>query len=540
MFALTLTAPAATITAADSTGRTLTGLAIPYGQVGSTSAGPLTIRPGAIKVPADLRRVKLFREHGRTTPIGYTVDHADTPAGVSMAFHVAATPDGDLALLEASEGIRDGLSVELHNVKIHNGIVTAADLVGVAQVAVPAFPGAVLTASQATPIPDTPDDTGAGDPDSRPSPGPSPADADSTPTPAGDTPDPDSHPDPETDPAAPTESETAVTVTAEASRPAPAAERAGAAGPGSMLEFAAALAPIITAAGDAGTVNAALTDITPPNTGDPGGAFLRPTWLGELWTPRRDARHFLNVFSGPALTGMTWEGWKWEVMPTVDTYAGNKTAIPTSPATIVPATGEATRIAGGWDVDRIYEDFNTGFIAALLEAATYDYGQKSEAALAATLLAEATDAGAATTVGDALIAVASQLSSVGAVLSTVAMASDLFAAFLGMPVTDVPWWLTKQSTVTLSGDGSTDVAGIVIDVIPTLPAGTLLGADKNAVDFRETGPFRVQALNIPNGGIDVALFGYQGQIVRDARGIAKSAVAAAPLSTTAPAARTSK
>ena len=172
-------------------------------------------------------------------------------------------------------------------------------------------------------------------------------------------------------------------------------------------------------------------------------------------------------------------------------------------------------------MDRIYEDFNTGFIAALLEAATYDYGLKSEAALAAALLAAATDVGTAASVEAGLIALASHLASVGATLSTVAMAPDVFGVFLGIPVTEVPWWLTKQSSVSLSGDGSTDVAGIVIDVVPSIPSGTMLGADRNAVDFRETGPFRVQALNIPNGGIDVALFGYQGQIVRDARGIAK-------------------
>ena len=190
---------------------------------------------------------------------------------------------------------------------------------------------------------------------------------------------------------------------------------------------------------------AALTDIVPP-TADPSGAFMRPMWLGELWTPRRDARHFVNVFSGPALTAMTWEGWKWQTMPVVGDYAGNKTPIPTSPAVIVPATGTAERIAGGWDVDRIYEDFNTGFIAALLEAATYDYGQKSRGeALAAALEAAATDAGTVDTVEAGLIALASTLASAGATLSTVAMASDVFAAFLGMPVTEVPWWLTKQS-----------------------------------------------------------------------------------------------
>ena len=144
---LTLTAPAATIDATDTEARTLAGIAVPYGQVGATSAGRLTIDAGAIRVPDDLRRVKLFREHGRTTPVGYALTSTDSPDRLEMTFTVGRTPDGDTALLEASEGIRDALSVELDNVKIEGGHVTGADLVAVAQVAVPAFSSAVLTGS---------------------------------------------------------------------------------------------------------------------------------------------------------------------------------------------------------------------------------------------------------------------------------------------------------------------------------------------------------------------------------------------------------
>ncbi len=520
---MTLTAPAA-IFAADAQTRRLAGVAIPYGEQGYTSAGPVTIDAGAIRVPANLRAVKLFRDHGRTTPVGYATDVDDTATQLDMGFTVARTPDGDLSLLEAREGVRDALSVELNNVELDAGHVVSADLVAVAQVPVPAFAGARLTASLtddeqaqvydlAQQIMDTTTPTEPDQPDQ--------------PDQGGDTTSGDQT-------AAEQEEETMTDTTTEAAA-APAgltagmipAERTPARrGPRTLAEFSASLAGVMQAAGDASQVNAALTDIIPANTGDPGGAFLRPIWLGELWTPRRDSRHFLNVFNGPALTSMTWEGWKWETYPTVDTYAGNKTPIPTSPAAIVPATGAAERIAGGWDVDRIYEDFNTGFIAALLEAATFDYAQKSEAKLVATLVAEATDAGSAVDVPAGLQALAAALASVGAQLSTVAMATDVFADFLGIPVNEVPWWLTKQSVVDLSGDGSTDVAGIVIDVVPSLAAGTMLGADANAVDFRETGPFRVQAVNIPNGGIDVALFGYQGQIVRDDRGIVKVTVAA--------------
>src|SRR4029077_11587115 len=104
---LRLSAPTATIDAADTDARTLAGVAIPYGEAGSTSAGRLTIDAGAIRVPDQLRRIKLFREHGRTTPVGYATTATDSPDTLDMTFAVGRTPDGDTALLEATEGIRD-------------------------------------------------------------------------------------------------------------------------------------------------------------------------------------------------------------------------------------------------------------------------------------------------------------------------------------------------------------------------------------------------------------------------------------------------
>ena len=82
------------------------------------------------------------------TPLGYAVE-ADRRRRRRCGWGspIARTPDGDQALVEASEGLRDALSVELNDVTVEAGHVTAADLVAVAQVAVPAFAGAQLTAT---------------------------------------------------------------------------------------------------------------------------------------------------------------------------------------------------------------------------------------------------------------------------------------------------------------------------------------------------------------------------------------------------------
>lgn len=519
-YTLCLTSPAAAVTAAadpnapaGQTDRVLSGLGIPYGPIGKTSAGPVTVAAGALTWPEDLRRVKLFTEHGRATPVGYAIEAADTDAGSHWRFRVGNTPAGDAALLEAAEGIRDALSVELDDVTIVNGAVTAGTVAAFALVPLPAWADARLAASRHP-------EGGETVPPQQPE----------QPDPAGPGPSPDPEPDP-TDPPEPdptTEQETTVTTTTTTAGPpadtlqAAAASLnpvalAGAAGPASITAAASSVAGAMRAAnGSAAALEAALTDITPAASGD---AFMRPAWLGELWTPRATQRDWMDLIGTKPLTSMTWDGWKWQTYPEVDDYEGNKKPIPSSPAKIVPASGTATRIAGGWDVDRIYEDFNTGFIAALLEAATVDYALKSETKLAAALLDEATPAaGGADTVTAALSLIVTTLINAGARLSGVGMAADVFADFIELPADQVPWWLKGQAVVNIS-DVSVSIGGIRVFANHSLPAGTMLGADKRAIDFRETGPFRLQALNLPNGGIDVAVMGYQGQIVHDSRGI---------------------
>lgn len=511
---LLLTSPAATVTAATDpdagapAGRELSGLALPYGPIGRTSAGPVTVAAGAVVLPNDLRRVKLFTEHGRHTPVGFALAADDTAAGLVMRFRVGATPAGDSALLEAAEGVRDALSVELDDVTITNGAVTSAVLAAVALVPLPAFADARLAASH------DPGATGA------PDPAPDPAEQ----PPATPDPDPSTDPTPRQEPTVTTTTTTTAPPTTD---PPAGASLNGAAtvtasGPASVTAAATQIATAMQGAnGSAAALEAALVDITPKASGD---AFMRPQWMGELWTPRAAQRPWMNLIGTKPLTSMTWTGWKWETYPDVADYAGNKTAIPSSPAKIVPADGKAERLAGGWDMDRIYEDFNTGFASALLDAATVSYGIKSEAKLAASLLAASTKLpGAAPDLTAALGLIIQSLIAAGASLDGVGMSADVYGAFLGLTKMEVPWWLEDAAKINLTGQ-TVDLPGVAMFCGPLLPAGTVIGLDKRAIDFRETGPFRLQALNLPNGGIDVALMGYQGQIVHDKRGIVSTTV----------------
>jgi hypothetical protein len=494
---LELTAPVPAVTAA-ADDRTLSGVALPYGVSGRTSAGSVTVDAGAVTVPSELRRVKLFRDHGRQTPVGYTTAADDTPEALRMTFHAAATPDGDVALLEAGEGIRDCLSVELDDVVIKAGHVTAASLTAVALVPIPAFTGADLVAA------DTPEGNAMNAP---------------VPTPT----DPTSPPPP--DPSVPPIPDQPGPVFASLN---PTGGAFTAAPP--VPSFAAAVARIrgsLNGSTDAGVINAALSDVVPANDG--GQAYLRDQWLGEIWSPLAAQRHYIPAIGSAPLTGMRVYGWKWTTTPVVGPYAGNKTAIPSNPVAIGPAEATAYRLAGGWDVDRIFVDVAApGFLEAMFQAASVDCSNKTEAHVAATLLAGATDLGYAADIGGALAAIGGALSPFGLSPSFVGVASDVWAGYLALTTAEVPWWLGGSVSV---GTGTGTAGGQSIFCDPSLPAGTVLAGARQAATYYQTpggSPLRVQAVNIPNGGVDIAVFLYAAEMINDARGVVKVVVGVDP------------
>ena len=124
------------------------------------------------------------------------------------------------------------------------------------------------------------------------------------------------------------------------------------------------------------------------------------------------------------------------------------------PAVIVPAEATAQRIAGGWDLDRIYVDFNTGFVEAFQRPPSADYKKKSQtyfinghAAItgppaipaADGIMDDATDLGAAGRPGRRRSRpIVAFLIGNGANVSFIAMAGDVFADFLTLTSADVP------------------------------------------------------------------------------------------------------
>jgi HK97 family phage major capsid protein len=95
------------VTAADTVKRTISGTIVTWNEQGNTSVGPTVFAANSI----EMKPVKLLLEHDRTRPIGKLLSHEVTANGIVATFKIANTMAGEDALIEATEGLRDGFSV---------------------------------------------------------------------------------------------------------------------------------------------------------------------------------------------------------------------------------------------------------------------------------------------------------------------------------------------------------------------------------------------------------------------------------------------
>jgi hypothetical protein len=468
-------------TTIDAAARRIRGIVVPYGVPSAPTRNGRRYRFAGPPANAG-ELIDMVREHDEDAVVGRLQAWEPGDGHLAAATRAFTTSAGNDALVEASEQVRTGFSIGAEAtdaVLADDGVWDVREWTArhIGLVRRPAFAGSTLTsiaASEAEPETDEDDEDETED--------------DEQPTPPATPP-------------------------VELSR----RPRRSAA-----LTFARArdtLADAIRRSPDAAFVNAALTDIIPSS--DAGQGFLQPQWLDELWTPVAARRDYIESINRQALTtGTRVYGWKWELLPEVADYAGNKTPIPSNAVSTVPAEAPITRLAGGWDVDRIYVDLgNAGYLEALFQAATRDYALKTEAKVSAALKAEATPAAAESLV-DAFNVIALTLAGVGASPSFVGIASDLWGGFLGLSSDAVPWWVAQSSAISLT-NSTGNVNDLRFFMDPNLAAGHVLAGDRNAATYFEASPapLRVQAVNIPNGGIDIAVFGYQAVLVNDPRGL---------------------
>ena len=89
---------------------------------------------------------------------------------------------------------------------------------------------------------------------------------------------------------------------------------------------------------------------------------------------------------------------------------------------------------------------------------------------------------------------------------------------------EVPWWMGGADTLSI-GTSTGGIGGLRLFADPELEEGQIIGLDSRAVTYKEpAAPIRVQALDVPRGGIDMAVFGYHSTMVNDARAILKASI----------------
>lgn len=97
----------------DTERRIIEGIVVPYGptKVAWKGGQRWRFQQGSLIVPAELHRNKALRDHDNSQPLGKLVFAEDRPEGMFARYKIIEGPDGDRALAEADDQIRDGWSV---------------------------------------------------------------------------------------------------------------------------------------------------------------------------------------------------------------------------------------------------------------------------------------------------------------------------------------------------------------------------------------------------------------------------------------------
>ena len=145
-----LTAQAVTVDAApgDTPTRTITGIAVPYGETATVNDGT-RVRFEAGSLPVDGKAPKLFMYHDSTQPVGLVTARQDTDAGMLFSARISGTAAGDEALTLALDGVLDAVSVGVNPTRFSYDdegtmIVFEAEWLELSLVPIGAFAGAEI------------------------------------------------------------------------------------------------------------------------------------------------------------------------------------------------------------------------------------------------------------------------------------------------------------------------------------------------------------------------------------------------------------
>lgn len=518
--------------------RTITGLLIPYNEVGRTNVGMFEVEAGVISIPADPSVVSLNVDHDRYQPVGRATRVWEEDAGIMATFRIADTPEGDAALADVLAGTRSRLSGEFRT-GIKAGKATGGNLAAGALVERGAFASAMVLASDSE----------------IPQPYEAPESASSS-TYVSEYTDEDGNVWRRVE-----ENVSTTTVTQVSGEPQEEEEEGTdvpendndvqARLPGATTkprgpqkqEILAAIATYRKNPLDASAreVLAALSDIKISGSGAlPAAGVGQPNWLGRLDLGVAYVREYItlcklgtdiNAFGKKAFTfhrgtagNPTW---------TDGTWAGNKTEINSGVGHTKTLESTLDRYARGADIGREFFDLpgGTEIIEAFLTELETDYMQWSDEKARELIVATAGApvaptvypgvdghdyAGAMGQLIQGILAVKRKKADKRRDTPTFAIANAAaFEELLYTPKDLVPEFITFD----VSSDGTARVDGKVHvvegDTGVEDTASVIVGADY-AIEFDELpgGPLHVNALEIAKGGVDEAVHGYLQKFVR--------------------------
>jgi hypothetical protein len=530
--------------------RTITGLLVPYGELGRTNVGQFEVEAGVIKLPSDPVVVGINLDHDRFSPIGRATRVWEEERGIFASFAIANTPEGDAALADARDpnGKRRCLSGEFRT-GIKAGKATGGHLAGAALVERGAFPSAGVLAAdtEETHITEYVDENGnkwrrveESTVSTEPTAGGGTETTIHTTTTITDEPaseEPAS--DDDTDPEETEVSASAIPVTQRPGAPAATTTER----PVDLRPVFAAFAEVKAnpSAESAAGVLAALNDIKISGTGSlpTGGDVIQPNWLGQLYQGIPYVREYITLGKlGTDISAGGKKGYKVRrgtSSTPVDhfdgTWSGNKTAIPSGGGFTESAASELFRFAFGNDIAREFFDLPGGaeVVEAFFKLVIEDHLVWSDlialqtwVSVAGTPIAPKTYPGVdGHDYGNALgqliqgiLAVKAKKADGRRDVPTFAIANEAaFEQLIYTPKDLIPEFVSF--TASTDGTGSADGIRLVqgdtgIENTPSV----IVGAG-SAVEFDELpgGPLHINALDLARGGVDRAIHGYLQRFV---------------------------
>jgi hypothetical protein len=501
--------------AVDQATRRVRGILVPWGEKSRTSASktkPITFPRGSVTIPRDPAVVTLNVGHDRFSPLGRGALFEDQETGLHAEFEIADTEEGDQWLEDHGKFVK--LSAEVRDIVRDANDHGRAKLTGAALVTEGAFASAALFAID-------------GDPDDE-NPSVELGTNDTAEAPADEEIEPDEEPDEEEEGDAVAEASASEVMLAGRTA-APKAEpltrnalfglvqKVGA-GQGTQRDIEIVKAAFMQESG-----LFALDDITYNAAGDIA-PLLPKQWLGEVVDGVVTEQKYVPLFGSQNLTSLYMTGWKWNLKPSGATWTGNKTEVPSTPASFTQVSDTATRWAGANDIAREHRDFGTpGFFEAYDRIMRQSFADWLDALVRTEALAAATDleadnpasltigAGWSQLIDGALAITQAGLTPTGAVIS-----NTLAKGMLKFPQSDILGYLS--GALGLEG-GSLN--GFQFKFDGSITADHILVVARGAADVYTLpgSPVRAEALNIANGGVDVGFFGYGGFFVNNALGI---------------------